>query len=137
MPRLYLLDTDIASYIVDRRFPEVDRRLKRLPAAAAAISVITRAELMYGLEGLETQHPLRAGVRMFLATVHCLDWDARAADWYASIRHRLTVGGQKIGELDMMIAAHALAMDAVLVTNNVRHYRRVRPQLDIENWAGA
>ena len=137
MARLYLLDTDIASYVIDRRFPAVDRRLKRLPAASAAISVITRAELMYGLEGLEAQHPLRAGIRMFLTTVHCLDWDARAADWYASIRHRLTASGQKIGEFDMMIAAHALAVDAVLVTNNVRHYKRVRPELNIENWVDA
>jgi tRNA(fMet)-specific endonuclease VapC len=137
MARLYLLDTDIASYVIDRRLPGVDRRLKRLPADSAAISVITRAELMYGLAGIEAQHPLQTGVRMFLATIRCLDWDARAADWYASIRHRLTVGGQKIGELDMMIAAHALAVDAVLVTNNVRHYKRVRPELNIENWVDA
>jgi tRNA(fMet)-specific endonuclease VapC len=137
MPRLYLLDTDTASYVIDRRLPAVDRRLKRLPAASVAISVITRAELMYGLEGIETKHPLRAGVRMFLITVRCLDWDAHAADWYASIRHRLTVSGQKIGELDMMIAAHAIAVDAVLVTNNMRHYKRIRPQLDIENWLDA
>ena len=137
MPRLYLLDTDIASYVIDRRFPALDRRLKHLPAASVAISVITRAELMYGLESLETKHPLRTGVRMFLTTIRCLDWDVRAADWYASIRHRLTVSGQKIGELDMMIAAHAIAVDAVLVTNNMRHYKRIRPQLKIENWLDA
>jgi tRNA(fMet)-specific endonuclease VapC len=137
MARLHLLDTDIASYVIDRRFPGVDRRLKRLPADSVAISVITRAELMYGLAAIEAQHRLHAGVHMFLATIRCLDWDARAADLYASIRHRLTVAGQKIDELDMMIAAHALAVDAVLVTNNVRHYKRVRPQLNIENWVDA
>lgn len=135
MTRIYLLDTDIVSYILDRRIPDVDRRLKRLPPNSVAISAITRAELMYGIEALNAQHPLRTGVRIFLGTLRCLDWDAQAADWYGSIRHRLTTSGQQIGELDMMITAHALAVDAILVTNNLRHYRRVRPQLNIENWA--
>lgn len=134
LSRLYLLDTDMASYAIRQRVPTVDKRLQSLPASSVAISVVTRAELMYGLAGLDAKHPLQRGVRAFLSVTRCLDWDAASADWYASIRHRLTTTGQPIGELDMMIAAHALALDAILVTNNLRHYRRVRPQLAMENW---
>ena len=63
-----------------------------------------------------------------------LAWDADAADWYAEIRHQLTTAGQPIGEMDMMIAAHALAIGAVLVTNNTRHFRRVAAPLALANW---
>ena len=135
MSRLYLLDTDMASYAIRHRTPGVDRRLRALPPTSVAISAITRAELMYGLQSLDAQHPLQRAVRTFFTLIRCVDWDADAADWYASIRHRLTTTGQPIGEMDMMIAAHALALDATLVTNNMRHYKRVRPQLTMENWS--
>ena len=133
MPRLYLLDTDMASYAITRRVPAVEQKLRSL-AASVAISVVTRAELMYGLAGLAQSHPLQRGVRAFLAVMPCLPWDEAAADWYATIRHRLTTSGQPIGELDMMIAAQAIAQEATLVTNNTRHYARVRPMLTMENW---
>lgn len=60
--------------------------------------------------------------------------DIEAADWYADIRHQLISSGQTIGELDMVIAAHALSAGAVLVTNNLRHYERVKAPLVLENW---
>jgi tRNA(fMet)-specific endonuclease VapC len=67
--------------------------------------------------------------------VHVLPWDSDAADFYVEIRHRLVSSGQPIGELDMMIAAHALAAGAVLVTNNLRHYDRIAQPLTLENWS--
>jgi tRNA(fMet)-specific endonuclease VapC len=66
--------------------------------------------------------------------VHVLPWDSDAADFYVEIRHRLVSSGQPIGELDMMIAAHALAAGAVLVTNNLRHYDCIAQPLTLENW---
>ena len=78
--------------------------------------------------------PVQVGVRQFLKIVRVLAWDAEAADFYAEIRHRLTSTGQLIGELDMMIAAHALAAGAVLVTNNVRHFGRMAGALAVVNW---
>jgi tRNA(fMet)-specific endonuclease VapC len=62
-------------------------------------------------------------------------WDAEAAGFYADIRHQLVTSGQQIGELDMMIAAHAIALGAVLVTNNTRHYGRIDAPLILENWS--
>jgi tRNA(fMet)-specific endonuclease VapC len=61
-------------------------------------------------------------------------WEREAAEYYADIRHHLTSTGQTIGEIDMMIAAHALALGATLVTNNVRHYARIQAPLLLENW---
>jgi tRNA(fMet)-specific endonuclease VapC len=89
---------------------------------------------MYGLKRLEPGHRLQLGVRRFLKIVRVLAWDSDAADFYADIRHQLTTAGKPIGELDMMIAAHALAAGAVLVTNNTRHFKRIAPPLALANW---
>ena len=78
---------------------------------------------------------LHLAVRQFLKIVRIVPWDTDAADWYAEIRHQLVSTGQPIGEMDMMIAAHALSAGAVLVTNNSRHYARIEAPLILENWA--
>jgi len=134
MSVLRLLDTDTASYVIKRRSPELEHRLVSLEPSSVGISVITRAELMYGLQGLPPQHKLHAAVRQFLKVIQTLPWDVDAADFYAEIRHRLRLGGQLIGEMDMMIAAHALAAGAILVTNNIRHFERIPAPLLLENW---
>ena len=137
VPQLHLLDTDIASYIIKRHPPAVERRLAELPLSHVCVSAVTRAELMYGLARLPKVHQLQVGVRAFLRVVRALPWDGEAADRYATIRHDLTRTGHLIGELDMMIAAHALAADAVLVTNNVKHYARIEAPLQLANWSDA
>jgi tRNA(fMet)-specific endonuclease VapC len=129
-----MLDTDTASYIIKGRSPHIEARLTELPPATVCISVITRAELMYGLKRLPPEHRLHLGVRRFLKTIRILSWDPEAADFYADIRHQLVTTGQPIGELDMMIAAHSLAAGAVLVTNNIRHYQRIAASLALTNW---
>jgi len=131
---LHLLDTDIASFIIKARSPEVEARLAAVPPDRVCVSAVTRAELMYGLKRLPPRHRLHIAVRQFFRIVRVLAWDADAADWYAEIRHQLTTAGQPIGEMDMMIAAHALAIGAVLVTNNTRHFRRVAAPLALANW---
>jgi tRNA(fMet)-specific endonuclease VapC len=129
-----MLDTDTASYVIRGRSPSVEARLAAIPPDRICISVITRAELLYGLKRLPTSHRLHIGVRQFLRIVRIPAWDADAADHYADIRHQLTGTGQKIGDPDMMIAAHALALGAVLVTNNIRHFQRITAPLPMDNW---
>ena len=129
-----MLDTDMSSYIIKNHPAAVAIRLAELPPPAVCISVITRAELLYGLKRLPPAHRLHVAVGEFLRLVHTLGWNAGAADHYADIRHRLTIKGQPIGEMDMMIAAHALAVNAVLVTNNTRHYQRIDAPLQLVNW---
>ncbi len=84
---------------------------------------------------MSADHRLHLAVRQFLKIVRIVPWDTDAADWYAEIRHQLVSAGQPIGEMDMMIAAHALSAGAVLVTNNSRHYARIGAPLILENWA--
>src|ERR1700687_4556451 len=132
---LHMLDTDIASYIIKKRSPEIEAKLLAIEPSMVCVSVITRAELLYGLKRLAPDHRLHLGVRQFLKIVRVLSWDADAADFYAEIRYRLVTTGQLIGELDMMIAAHSLAAAAVLVTDNTRHYERISSPLILENWS--
>jgi tRNA(fMet)-specific endonuclease VapC len=131
---LYMLDTDTTSYLVKGRSPEIETKLADISPQMVCVSVITRAELMYGLKRLPADHRLHLVVRQFLGIVRVLPWDSEAADWYAAIRHQLITAGQPIGECDMMIAAHSLAAGAVLVTNNLRHYERIEAPLMLENW---
>jgi tRNA(fMet)-specific endonuclease VapC len=133
---LYMLDTDLASYIIKGRSPEIEARLSAIEPSMVCVSVMTRAELVYGLKRLPPNHRLHIGVRQFLKIVRVLSWDAEAADFYAEIRHQLGTAGQPIGEMDMMIAAHSLAVAAVLVTNNTRHYERIPAPLMLQNWSG-
>ena len=131
---LHMLDTDTASYIIKGRPAGVETKLAALEPSLVCVSVITRAELLYGLKRLPPAHRLHIGVRRFLRIVRVLSWDAEAADFYADIRHELVSTGQVIGELDMMIAAHSLAAAAVLVTNNTRHFERIPAPLILQNW---
>ncbi len=132
---LHMLDTDIASYIIKARSPGIQAKLSAIEPSLICVSVITRAELLYGLKRLPVEHRLHIAVRKFLKIVRVLPWDSEAADLYAEIRHQLVTSGQPIGELDMMIAAHSLAAAAILVTNNARHYQRIPAPLILQNWS--
>jgi tRNA(fMet)-specific endonuclease VapC len=133
---VHMLDTDTASYVIKGRSPAIAAKLADIPPAHVSVSAITRAELQYGLKRLPASHRLHLGVRQFLRIVRVLSWDADAADHYADIRHQLVSTGQPIGELDMMIAAHAIAAGAVLVTNNTRHFKRITAPLVMTSWYG-
>ncbi len=131
---LHMLDTDTASYLIKGKSRVIEDKLAALVPSMVCISVMTRAELQYGLKRLPTDHRLYLAVSQFLKIVRILPWDTEAADWYASIRHQLVSTGQPIGEMDMMIAAHSLSAGAVLVTNNSRHFERIEAPLILENW---
>ena len=129
-----MLDTDTASYVIKGRSAAIEAKLATILPSMVCISVITRAELLYGLKRLPVNHQLHLVVQQFLKIVRTLSWDIEAAGWYADIRHQLISSGQTIGELDMMIAAHSLSAGAVLVTNNIRHYERIESPLILDNW---
>ncbi len=131
-----MLDTDTASFIIKARSAALEAKLGQIPPNQLCISAITRAELMYGLRRLPPGHRLHAGVHQFFNIIPILPWGSDAADHYAAIRHHLTTTGTPIGDPDMMIAAHALATGAVLVTNNTRHFERISgaAPLVLENW---
>ena len=131
---LHMLDTDTASYLIKKKSPELQAKLAEIEPSRICISVMTRAELQYGLKRLPADHRLHLVVRQFLKIVRILPWDNDAADWFAEIRYQLISTGQPIGEFDMMIAAHSLSASAVLVTNNTRHFERIEAPLMLTNW---
>jgi tRNA(fMet)-specific endonuclease VapC len=131
----YLLDTNTASYIIKGTFPRVRERLLMVPMAEVGISVVTEAELRFGVARLPEATQLKTVVEEFLLRVESLPWTSAAAQHYARIRATLEREGEPMGNLDMMIAAQALAAEAVLVTHD-RVFRRVKG-LKVEDWSKA
>jgi tRNA(fMet)-specific endonuclease VapC len=132
---LYMLDTDISSYIIKGGYGPVEKYLAQTSPADICISAITRAELLYGLKSLPSKHRLHESVGRFLKITNTLAWSAEAAGFHADIRHQLKSAGTPIGDMDVFIAAHAIAADATLVTNNTRHFKHIRQQpLMLVNW---
>lgn len=132
MPTLYLLDTNTVSYVIKGDILRVRQRLARVPMAQVAISVVTEAELRFGVERRPEAKQLRIAVEEFLVRVTVLPWDSETAAEYAKLRAALERAGTPIGNLDLMIAAQALAEGAVLVTNDAA-LRRIK-RLKTEDW---
>lgn len=131
---LYMLDTDTVSYLIRGRMPSLDARMAAVQPENLCISAVTRGELLYGLKLKEGAHRLAQVTDQLLRRLKCLPWDEDAATRFASIAAALHKAGSQIGSMDVMIAGHALAAGAVLVTNNARHFSRVTG-LNIENWS--
>ena len=129
----YMLDTDTCSYVMKGSEPGVIRRLTSVPVGEVCISVITQAELMYGVEVSPKREQDGARLEVLLRHMVVLDLVQTAALDYAEIRASLKKQGKMIGANDLLIAAHARSMGLTLVTNNVREFRRV-PRLKVENW---
>lgn len=128
----YMLDTDICSYVM-KGSPPVMKRLASVAVGDVAISAITSAELMFGVEISPRPAQDRARLEVFLRHMVVLDFPQDAATHYAEIRAWLKKRGTMIGANDLLIAAHARCLGLTLVTNNTREFRRV-PRLTIENW---
>lgn len=129
-----MLDTDTVSYLVRGKIPTLDAHVARVPPKHICISAVTRGELLYGLKLRDGAHRLERLIDHFLARVQCLSWDEAAATNFASVAADLHKAGTQIGSMDAMIAGHAVATGAILVTNNARHFSRVAG-LTIENWS--
>ncbi|HEY3972395.1 MAG TPA: type II toxin-antitoxin system VapC family toxin [Candidatus Sulfotelmatobacter sp.] len=132
MPR-YMLDTDTCSYIMKRSSDAVLKRLQRVPVSDVCISVITKSELLFGVEVSPRRQQDEAALSAFLRYVEVLDFPDEASIHYAEIRANLQKLGRMIGANDLFIAAHARALGLTLVTNNTREFRRVC-NLTLENW---
>jgi tRNA(fMet)-specific endonuclease VapC len=128
----YLLDTNIASYIIKGNIPAVRRRLVRVPMAQVAISAVTEGELRYGVARRVGATRLETVVEEFLLRVTILPWDSEAARHYGQLRASLEREGTPFGSLDLMIAAHGLAAGLILVTND-QVFRRIKG-LKIQDW---
>lgn len=132
MASQYLLDTNTVSYVIKGSLPAVERKLARVPMAQILISSVTEGELRYGVARVPGATKLQRLVEEFLLRVTILPWDSDAAKEYGTLRADLERLGQPIGGLDLMIGAHALAVGAILVSND-RAFARIK-KLKVEDW---
>lgn len=130
---MILLDTNICIYIINAKPPGVLAHFERYRLGDVGVSSVVASELAYGVAKSRSVRN-RQALEMFLAPLEVLPFDEGAVWVYGDLRAELERDGRSIGALDTMIAAHALSLDATLVTNNVREFSRV-PRLNLENWA--
>jgi len=135
VPRRYVLDTNILSDLLKNPAGKAARKIASLSAAdrdSLATSIIVAAELRYG--AAKSGSPVLAGrVEQLLAAIEVLALEANADRHYGVIRSQLEKAGTVIGGNDLLIAAHVLALNAILVTDNTREFKRVKG-LRVENW---
>ena len=129
----YLLDTNIAAYIINERPFEVFTKFQSISKNEVFISSIVVAELWYGVAKSYKKEQNKFALEKFLAPLIIIDFDLIAAKFYAAIRADLEKKGTIIGSNDILIAAHALSLGLTLVTNNAKEFERVEG-LKIENW---
>jgi tRNA(fMet)-specific endonuclease VapC len=129
----FMLDTDICSYLIKQRPISVLKRFEAVSEDKICISVVTLAELIYGIERSSSTKINLPVVKNFVNCLSVLPWDYSTAESYGKLRTFLEQKGTPIGNMDLMIATHALSKNMIIITNNIRHFEKV-PQLRIENW---
>ena len=131
MPQ-YLLDTNIFSILIKSAFPALTHRLRRMQTTDLALSSISEAEIRFGLALLPTEAKLHKIVELYLHGIRVEPWDSLCARSYASLAAQQRNKGASLSAFDTMIAAHALALDLTLVTND-QAFARI-PALRVEDW---
>jgi tRNA(fMet)-specific endonuclease VapC len=129
----WVLDTNVCIAIIRRRPESVLKRLRGKAIGQVGISSITLAELEFGAAKSQRSEQSRLALAEFLLPLEIAPFDDAAAAVYGSVRAALEKKGKPIGPLDTLIAAHSLALGAVLVTHNTREFARV-PGLSVEDW---
>ena len=132
--KYYMLDTNTASYIIKGEPAVIRERLRKVPMANICVSAITEAELLRGVAKKPEAKRLPVVVKEFLLRVEILPWDSDAADAYAQLRTACENEGKALGNMDMLIAAHSVAVGAVLITNDKAFYN-VKHHLMLEDWS--
>lgn len=133
-PLRWLLDTNICIYIAKQRPQAVARRFEQLPFGSTGMSLVTYGELRFGAEKSRHREAAIDAVEQFASLVPPIPLDAAVGRAYGDLRAWLQREGTPIGNNDLWIAAHALALGVTLVSHNTREFERV-PKLDLQNWA--
>jgi len=128
-----MLDTDTCAFILRRSSPTLLERIQAVPLQQQLVSVITLAELLYGVQVSSKKKANRAAVDVLMRHLAVIEWSGEAAEHCSEIRADLKKKGRLIGPNDLLIAAHARSLGAVVVTNNVKDFDRVKG-LKVENW---
>lgn len=129
-----MLDTNMASYIIKGNPPEARQRLATLPMDSIIISVITQAELLYGLARKGHPAAFASLIHAFFLRIQVVPWNGDTAMVYGDLRASCAASGITLGALDMMIAAHAIAAKAILVTHDKAFSLVPGGVLSVEDW---
>jgi tRNA(fMet)-specific endonuclease VapC len=129
----YLLDTNICIYITKQKPLSVMQKFESLPIGSVGISIITCGELFYGANKSHYVNKTKSMLHQLIELIPSLALPVNAAEYYGSVRAQLEKQGKMIGNNDLWIAAHALAEELVLVSNNLREFSRIS-KLKVENW---
>lgn len=132
---VYMLDTDTCIFLMRGESPELAAHVQSVPLQQQVMSVVTFAELSYGVRASAASKRKQNQAVLDSLALHLavLDWPQEAAQHYAGIRFDLKKRGARLGAADLMIAAHAQAIGATVVTNNTKDFGRIRG-LQVENW---
>ena len=130
----YMLDTTIISYYLRRTSSALEERVNEgLKKRNIAMSAIARAELRFGQMGMQHDDRRRSLIDGFLLRLPSIEFSAEAADRYGQLKHSLKIQGKPMGDMDTLIAAHAMVEKLILVTHNTRHFENVSG-LKLEDW---
>ena len=129
----YMLDTNICIYIIKQKPKNVIERFRQAQVSEIGVSSITLSELEYGVMKSAKPEQNKLALAQFIAPIEISAYDDVAAQHYGVIRAHLERQGTPIGSLDMLIAAHALSIGSVLITNKESEFKRVS-NLKIGNW---
>ena len=129
----YLVDTNVCIYIINKRPIGIIHKFKLFAVGEIGVSTITVSELQYGVSNSKNRRLNKQRVDEFLSPLEILPYDEFAANIYGDIRLQLEKRGKSIGPLDMLIAAHALSRNLILISNNEKEFKRVK-NLKVENW---
>jgi len=133
MSSLYMLDTNTISFLLRDKSPTIKKKLQQVSMGSVCISAITEAELLRGLKKKPEATKLSKLVNEFLRRVSVLPWDSEAAAAYAVFRTMCESEGKSLGNMDMLIASHAIAVNAVLVSND-KAFFKIDHLLSVEDW---
>ena len=130
-----MLDTDTCIFLMRGESQRLEAMVQSVPLQQQVMSAVTFAELTYGVKASAAAKRKQNQTTLDSLALHLavLDWPQDAAKHYAEIRADLKKRGAQLGAADLMIAAHARAIDAIVVTNNVKGFGRVKG-LEVENW---
>ena len=134
MTQRYMLDTNVISHIMQGRDTQLLTRLAKLPVGLVSISSVTLAEIEYGIQRRAQPKALRSALTQVLLHMDVLPWDATAATSYGELCSSLEAQGINLSDFDMMIAAHAIALKATLVSRDKAFANIPKQRLKLEVW---
>jgi tRNA(fMet)-specific endonuclease VapC len=130
----YLIDTNICIYIMNKKPDDVIQKFKQIKIGEIGVSTITISELQYGISKSRKRKKNEIRLNEFITPLEILPYDESAAKAYGDLRYELEKAGKSIGPLDLLIAAHAVSRNLIVVTNNDKEFKRIK-KLKVENWA--